>query len=301
MRRRQPALRAREPPRGVAVARRGARPRRARDRDGGRAGRGRRRCSRRPADGGRRLGPGARDLPRAARGPVRAAARPRPVDGVHPRRAGDGVGLPGAVLVGAAARAVRRRPRPARPRRGRGVPVRPDRVRRRLAGAGRRRRARPAGPGRRGGPPWSGPARRSVDATGRGTACAWWPRPRYATAGASRSSGCGRPRRSSPTGVTTGSPGSAGPCSSRPGAGHPPRTGPVDRSPCPAPARHHQPRARRARTRRRRAAHARDRRPPVPLPAHGRAPRRQPAGPHRLPLPHRAAAFAHANRVAATP
>ena len=55
-----------------------------------------------------------------------------------------------------------------------------------------------AGPPRRA-PPSSGPTRRSVNATGRGTACASWPRPRYATAGASRSSGCGRPRRSSPT------------------------------------------------------------------------------------------------------
>ena len=38
-------------------------------------------------------------------------ARTRPVDGVHPGRAGDGVGVPGPDAVGVAARAVRRRPR----------------------------------------------------------------------------------------------------------------------------------------------------------------------------------------------
>ena len=189
----------------------------SRDGDGGRAGRGRCRGSRRCPDGGRRLGARARHLPRAARGPRRAAARTGAVHGVHASRTGDGVGLPGTVLVGAAARVVRRRSRPGRASRDRGVPARPDRVRRRLrwrwstrsCSAGR------AGPPRRA-PPSSGPARRSVNATGRGTACASWPRARYATAGASRSSGYGRPRRSSRTAVTTGSPGSAGPCSSPP-------------------------------------------------------------------------------------
>ena len=97
-----------------------------------------------------------------------------------------------------------------------------------------------------------------------------------------------RRRRSSRTAVTTGSPGSAGPCSSPPVRRHPPRTGPVAVPPA----------LRRLGITSRELdvlilvadapAHPRDRRPAVPLPTDRRAPRRQPAGPHRLALPDRA-------------
>ena len=61
-----------------------------------------------------------------------------------------------------------------------------------------------------------GPARRSVGATGRGTALRLAAEAAVRTAGANRPAGCGRRRRSSPSAATTGSPESAGRCWSRP-------------------------------------------------------------------------------------
>ncbi len=218
---------------------------------------------------------------------LRQAARA--LDGVHARRPGDGVGVPGAVLVGGAARPVRRRPRPACPGRDRGVPAGPDRVRRRRARPGRRRRARPAGSRRRRERRrWTGPARRPVGATGRGTACASWPRRPSGTAGANRPPGCGRPRRSSPSAATTGSPGNAGPCwslraprrSAAGAAGRPsPRpcagsASPAVSSTCSSSSPTRCPPARSP--------------PGCSSPPDGRAPRRQPVRPHGHPHARRA-------------
>ena len=267
--RRQPPLRAREPPGGAALARRGACARRARDGDGGRAGRGRRRAL--PATRGSRPTPGAacaRPTTRCARTATRCArhSSDRWSSRASPRRwsrctrgsTGGRCCTPCPTTTSACPPGPRSR-RPGSSGPGSATP------RSRLVDAvvlGRQ------GRGRRARAPLVDRARTAIGERD------WsWYSLRLVAEAAVRD-GWGEPVRwlreaeafFADARLRPGRPRMPDPARRGGRAGRPPRAGPVDRSPGPAPARHHQPRARRARPRRRRAAHPRDRRPAVPLP-----------------------------------
>ena len=218
LRRRQPALRAREPPRRAALAGRGARTRRAGTEmeavlaEAAAAAPGDARVE---ADAWGRVRATYHAL-REDRAALRA--RTRPVDGVHARRAGDGVGLPGTDTVGAAAarcptttsgsaaRAEIAESRLVRAGFGDAALALVDAVVLGRQGRGRTRRPprceRPA----RGRRTRLVVVRPAADRRGRG------PR-RLGRAGRLAARDRGVLRR---TAATTGSPGSAGPCSSPP-------------------------------------------------------------------------------------